>query len=99
MDFLDPLPMISSGNQYTLVFIDEYNKLTSAIPVTKLTITYATFIFVDHWIIPFGAPTHLLTDNGPNSSLSSSLPFMDKQASDTGRQPPIIPRPMLRRND
>lgn len=76
MDLLHPLPKTRSGNQYVLVFTERYTKLTRAIGVTKVTNTYASFV-VEHWIISYGASTHLLSDNGPNSSSASLQPPVD----------------------
>lgn len=43
---------------------DRYTELTRAIPVTNTTVPHVAAICLDHWIMPFGIPTYLLTDNG-----------------------------------
>lgn len=68
VDILGALPKMHSGHQYVLVFSDCYMILKRAIPMTKGASTYAASVFVEQWIIPYGART-LLTDNGPQGRL------------------------------
>ena len=65
MDILGPLPKTKQGNQFVVVLTDRYSKLTRAIPTGKTTATTVATIFVDHWVIPYGIPNYVLTDNGP----------------------------------
>lgn len=65
MDILGPLLKTQQGNQYIVMITDKYSKLTRAIPNSKILSTHMSNIFLDHWIIPFGIPSYLLTDNGP----------------------------------
>lgn len=58
-----------------LEIIDQYFKLTPAIPTSKTISVHTENLFLDHCINPFGIPTYLLTDNGPQfvSKLFSSI--------------------------
>lgn len=64
MDILYPLPKTKSGNQLVFVLTDRYKKLTRAIPVTTVTSTCATTVFVDNWNIPHDILTYLMTEKG-----------------------------------
>lgn len=59
------LPKTGSGNQYVFVLSDRYMRLR-AILVTKVTRTDTGSVFIDHLVTLYGAPTHLLIDNGPH---------------------------------
>lgn len=65
IEVLRPLPRTTSGNQYAIVITDRYSKVTRAIPTSKTASTHAANIFFEHWVIPYGIPKYLLTDNGP----------------------------------
>lgn len=65
MDIQGPLPNTSFGNQHVFVYTECYTKLTRAILVTKVSRTYAASIFVDRWVILYGAATYLLTNIEP----------------------------------
>jgi len=47
-----------------IVITDRYSKLTRAIPVASITAPHVASIFVDHWVIPYGIPEQILSDNG-----------------------------------
>lgn len=65
MDLLGPLPKTLHGNQHVLVIKDRYSKMTRAIPLKQTTASIVAQTFVDNWIMPYGIPATLLTDNGP----------------------------------
>lgn len=39
--------------------------MTRAIPLPKTTVKYIASVFLDIWVMKFGIPSYLLTDNGP----------------------------------
>ena len=65
MDILGPLPRSKKGNRFITVMTDRYSKLTRAVPSTKTTAPQVALIFLDNWVIPYGIPSYVLTDNGP----------------------------------
>lgn len=54
MHVVGALPKKSFENEYVLAFTDRYTKLAMEIPITKITITYVAFFFVDHGVIQCG---------------------------------------------
>lgn len=62
MHILCPLSKTSQSKQYLLNLTDRYSKLTRTIPTSKTNATHAS-LFLNHWIIPFGIPAYLLTNN------------------------------------
>ena len=64
MDLLGPLPKTRLGNQYVLVITDRFSKLTRAIPMAKTTAPFIAAVFLNNWIMPYGIPDTILTDNG-----------------------------------
>lgn len=63
MDILEPPPKSTHENQLVVVMTDRHSKLTRAVPTTQTTALHVASIFYDHWIIPYGIPDHLLTEN------------------------------------
>lgn len=64
LDLLGPLPRTNKGNQYVDVITGRYSKLTRAIPTGHVTSTNVAYIVFNDWVIPYGIPTYILTDNG-----------------------------------
>lgn len=64
MNILCPLPKTTNGNQYVTVIKNSSSKRTWATPSPKTTSTHFANIFLHHWIVPYGIPSFLLTDNG-----------------------------------
>jgi len=65
MDLLGPLPRTRHGKQHVLVITDRYSKLTRTIALSKTTAPHVAQAFVDHWVMPYGIPASVLSDNGP----------------------------------
>lgn len=65
LDLPRPLSKTRQGNQYICLITDRYSKLMRAISTFKTSETHMADIFVDYWVVPFGIPTYLLMDNGP----------------------------------
>lgn len=43
--------------------MDQYSKLTKAVPVQKLFALFAATAALEHWIVPYGIWNIILTDN------------------------------------
>lgn len=65
MYILGLLTETKNGDQYVLIMTDRYTKSTGAIPMATTTATKAAMSIFDSWIIPYGIPSDLLTDNEP----------------------------------
>lgn len=50
--------------RHVIVLTDCYTKLESAIPVATVTSTSPMTVFVDNWVIFYGIPLYLPTENG-----------------------------------
>lgn len=65
MDFLVPLPKKRWGNQHFMVIKDRFSKFPRAFTFKQTTSGHVAQAFVDHWVMPYGIPKTLLSDNGP----------------------------------
>lgn len=65
MDLVGPLPKTKDGKRYVLVITDRYTKLARAVAMSKTTAPHVSSTFLSHWVFPYGVPTSVLTDNGP----------------------------------
>ena len=65
MDLLGPFPTTESGHTNILVITDRFSKLAQVTPLKSTTAPVVADAFVTHWVIPYGMPSHLLSDNGP----------------------------------
>lgn len=64
MHILGLLLKMVAGNQFIIVITDRYIKEDWVIPSSKASARQVASIFFDHWIVPYGIPVSLLTDNG-----------------------------------
>ena len=64
IDILGPLPKSSDGNLFILVIVDRFSKLTQCVPLKSITALSVAVAFVNEWVFKYGAPRHLLSDNG-----------------------------------
>ena len=65
IDILGELIQTPRGNKYLLVMTDRYTKLTKVVALRGITAEIVAEAFVKHWILNYGAPQHVLSDNGP----------------------------------
>lgn len=61
---LGPSPRAASGNQHGVIVTNRYSKTTRTFPIVKATSTHMATIILDNWILRYGVPNYLLTDNG-----------------------------------
>ena len=71
IDILGPLPKAKDGSRYLLVMTDRFSKLTRAVPLKSISALKVAQAFVRHWVLAYGAPARLLSDNG--SQFTSKL--------------------------
>jgi hypothetical protein len=65
MDILGPFePVADSGNKHLLVITDYLTKWVEAVPMPDKTATRCADIFVREWVLRYGAPEEILTDQG-----------------------------------
>lgn len=80
MDILAPLPETSNGNQFFLVVKDRQSKVTRAVPTCKTAAVHVASMLMDHWIILYGIPDSVLTENVAqfiSKFFRSHYPFME----------------------
>eukprot|EP00171_Calliarthron_tuberculosum_P023081 IDg23081t1 len=65
MDLLGPFPPTKLGNTHLLVITDRFTKLTRTIPLARTRAWEVANAFAKNWVFIYGAPTSILTDNGP----------------------------------
>ena len=65
MDLLGPLPRTHQGNEYVLVITDRFTKLCRSVPLRNTKAVAIATVFLDLWVYAYGAPSYVLTDNGP----------------------------------
>lgn len=66
MDVLETLPRPTQGSKYIILIAERYYKLTQAVPSARTSATQVGNVFLDYWIVPFGIPSYVLTNNGPS---------------------------------
>lgn len=65
IDIVGPLPP-SQGNIYLLTCIDRYTRWLEALPISDQTAETVAKAFFNGWIVRFGSPVYLVTDQGRN---------------------------------
>ena len=65
MDLVGPFVKTKKGFSSILVITDRFSKIARAIPMSSTTAGAVANAFMEHWICPYGIPTYILTDNGP----------------------------------
>lgn len=66
LDILGPLPCTDKGNRYILVLADYFTKWSEAYPLVNQEAKTVADIFVSEFILRFGAPRTVHTDQGRN---------------------------------
>ena len=64
IDILGPLPETAAGNRFVLFIGDRYSKVTQAVPLRTIYAHDVAHAFFKHWILPYGVPLLVLSDNG-----------------------------------
>ena len=74
LDIMGPLPE-SPGNKYILLIGDQFSKWYEAVALPNQEAKTVAKAFVEHWIVRFGCPVSLHSDQGSNfmSKLFCSL--------------------------
>ena len=65
MDLLGPLPRSHQGNEYALVITDRFTKLCRSVTLRNTKAVTVATVFLDLRVYAYGAPSYVLTDNGP----------------------------------
>ena len=65
IDLLGELIQTPRGNRFLLVITDRYTKLTKVVPLKRITSETVSQAFVQHWVLNYGSPSYVLSDNGP----------------------------------
>ena len=63
MDTKCPISPSSDGNSYVYVIVDAFSHYVVLHPSPKNDATNALTVLFDHWIVKFGIPDILVTDN------------------------------------
>ena len=66
LDILGPLPFSEKGNRYILVLADYFTKWAEAFPLVNQEAKTVAGVFVNEFILRFGAPRTVHTDQGRN---------------------------------
>ena len=66
MDIMGPLPVSLTGMKYVLVVFDHLKRFVLVFPLEDQRAETVAEVFAEKVVLPFGAPTHLLTDRGKN---------------------------------
>ena len=65
LDIMGPFPE-SQGNKYILLIGDQFSKWYEAVALTNQEAKTVAKAFVEHWIVRFGCPVNLHSDQGSN---------------------------------
>ena len=66
MDVMGPLKETKQGNKYILCITDHFSKFTRAVPMPDQVAKRVAEIFVNEWVLQWGEPHTLHTDQGTN---------------------------------
>ena len=65
LDIMGPLPK-SQGNKYILLIDDQFSEWYEAVALPNREAKTVAKAFVEHWIVRFGCPVNLHSDQGSN---------------------------------
>lgn len=66
LDIVGPLPETDNANKYILTMQDDLSKFSVAVPLTSFDAKTVAHALVDHFMLIFGSPKIILTDQGTN---------------------------------
>jgi transposase InsO family protein len=66
IDIVGPLPKTDEGYRYILSILDHFTRYLVMVPLTDQTAESVSVALVKQWILKFGVPELLLTDQGTN---------------------------------
>jgi hypothetical protein len=66
LDVLGPFTTSLSGNKYILVMIDQFSKWIEAVAIPETNAEYIAHQFLLHFVVTFGCPLTIHTDQGSN---------------------------------
>ena len=64
IDLLGELIRTPRGNRFLLVITDRFSKLVRTVPLSSISAESVAKAFVTHWVLIYGPPIWLLSDNG-----------------------------------
>ena len=64
IDVFGELLATPRGHKYLLVISDRFTKLTKTVPLKGVSSAEVARAFTHEWVFNYGAPVHLLADNG-----------------------------------
>ena len=64
IDILGELVHTPRGNRYLLFIVDRFTKLVKTAPLKNIFASLMARAFDTHWVLNFGPPTYLISDNG-----------------------------------
>ena len=65
MNLLGLFPPTEKDSKNILVITDHFSKLAQVTQLSSTTALDVAKAFIDNWVIPYGLPVSLLSDNGP----------------------------------
>ena len=88
MDLLGPFPPTENGSTNILVITDRFSKLSQVTPLSLTTARAVAPAYIDNYIIPYGLPVSINSDNGPQLvAFLSRLPDPRSQTRDENGVP------------
>jgi hypothetical protein len=66
LDVVGPLPKTNRGNRYVLSILDHFSRYLVMVPLADQTAETVSVALVRDWVLKFGVPCTLLTDQGSN---------------------------------
>lgn len=86
IDTLGPLAKTKRGNLFIIVITDRYSMLERATTVPKTTAPNVALEVLENFVMPYGIPNTIMTDNGPlfvPTSFAALYPFMGTKMATT----------------
>jgi hypothetical protein len=66
IDFMGPFPESSSNNRYVMLMVDQFTKWVELAALPNQTASTTASSFFHQWIVRFGTPVYVHTDQGRN---------------------------------
>lgn len=66
MSLMREILRTENGNKFLLAITERYSMLTKVVSMSTTSAFLVGKAFVSNWVVNFGSPAVLVTDNGPN---------------------------------
>ena len=92
VDLADPLPLAVGKKEYILVIVDGFTRWLELVALSSITSNVIIRTLRDQWILRYGTPEALLTDNGTQFTSAAFATFCQEHTIRHARITPYNPQ-------